>query len=95
MATRAEPAAPRKGTTSDLFYVTYDDRRADRLHRPAKGSSAKRAATTVRRNLPELTQLPSRKTPAAVFMGVTTDGKKALMLVSSNVHGRSSATPTA
>ena len=40
---------------------------------------------TVRRNLPELTMLPSRDTPAAIYMGSTKDGKKALMLVSSNV----------
>jgi hypothetical protein len=41
--------------------------------------------TTVRRNLPELTMLPSRDTPAAIYMGSTRDGKKALMLISSNV----------
>lgn len=40
----------------------------------------------VRRNLPELTMLPSRKAPAAVYMGSTKDGKKALMLISSNVN---------
>jgi hypothetical protein len=39
----------------------------------------------VRRNLPELTMLPSRSTPAATFMGVSRDGKKALMVVSSDV----------
>ncbi len=41
---------------------------------------------TARRNLPELTMLPSRETPAIVYMGSTKDGKKALMLVSSNVE---------
>jgi hypothetical protein len=39
----------------------------------------------VRRNLPELTMLPSRETPAFVFMGATKDGKKALMVVSPDV----------
>jgi hypothetical protein len=39
----------------------------------------------VRHNLPELTMLPSRQTPALVYMGSTKDGKKALMLVSSDV----------
>ena len=39
----------------------------------------------VRHNLPELTMLPSRETPALVYMGSTKDGKKALMLVSSDV----------
>ncbi len=40
----------------------------------------------VQRGLPELTMLPSRKVPAAVFMGTTSDGKKALLLVSSDVE---------
>jgi hypothetical protein len=40
----------------------------------------------VRRNLPELTMLPSREIPAIVYMGSTKDGKKALMMVSSNVE---------
>lgn len=40
----------------------------------------------VRRNLPELTMLPSRETPALIYMGSTKDGKKALMMVSSNVE---------
>lgn len=43
-------------------------------------------ASTTRRNLPELTMLPSRDTPAAVYMGSTKDGKKALMLISSDVQ---------
>ncbi|MBS1884959.1 MAG: hypothetical protein JSS97_18580, partial [Actinobacteria bacterium] len=48
---------------------------------------AKRAKpqAKVRRNLPELTMLPARKTPAATFMGLSNDGKKALFLVSSDV----------
>lgn len=41
---------------------------------------------TVRHDLPELTMLPSRETPAAIFMGVTKDRKKALMLISSDVQ---------
>lgn len=40
----------------------------------------------VRRNLPELTMLPSRETPALIYMGSTKDGEKALMMVSSNVE---------
>lgn len=40
----------------------------------------------VRRNLPELTMLPARKTPAVIYMGSTRDGKKALLLISSNVQ---------
>ncbi|HSS32878.1 MAG TPA: hypothetical protein VLL27_06310 [Solirubrobacterales bacterium] len=40
---------------------------------------------TVRHNLPELTMLPSREQPAIVYMGSTRDGKKALVVVSSDV----------
>jgi hypothetical protein len=39
----------------------------------------------VRRDLPELTMLPARSAPAATFMGISNDGKKALFLVSSDV----------
>jgi len=39
----------------------------------------------VRRNLPELTMLPARGIPAATYIGLTNDGKKALFVVSSDV----------
>ncbi len=39
----------------------------------------------VRRNLPELTMLPARQSPAATYMGLSNDGKKALFVVSSDV----------
>jgi hypothetical protein len=39
----------------------------------------------VRRDLPPLTMLPSRSVPALTYMGPSRDGKKALMLVSSDV----------
>jgi len=51
-----------------------------------EGGSGEAKQTKVRRNLPELTMLPSRETPAAIYMGSTKDGKKALMLISSNVE---------
>ncbi len=44
------------------------------------------STAVVRRNLPELTMLPGRQTPAIVFMGVSADAKKAMMLVSSDVQ---------
>lgn len=50
------------------------------------GDSPDESMTTVRRNLPELTMLPGRSTPAVVFMGVSADTKKAMMLVSSDVQ---------
>ncbi len=40
----------------------------------------------VRRNLPLLTKLPSKKTPAVIFMGTSADGKNAIVLISSNVR---------
>lgn len=46
---------------------------------------SKDSEPTVRHNLPELTMLPSRETPAIVYMGSTKDGKKALFVVSSDV----------
>jgi len=50
------------------------------------GAKAKRTPKAqVRRNLPELTMLPARDTPAVAFMGTSRDGKKALFLVSSDV----------
>ncbi|HEY2714886.1 MAG TPA: hypothetical protein VGI73_01545 [Solirubrobacterales bacterium] len=51
----------------------------------AEKESGNEPKSSVRHNLPELTMLPSRKTPALTYMGSTKDGKKALMLVSSDV----------
>ncbi|HEV7769838.1 MAG TPA: hypothetical protein VGO66_04150 [Solirubrobacterales bacterium] len=44
-----------------------------------------KAEPYVRRDLPPLTMLPSRDVPALTYMGPSKDGKKALMLVSSDV----------
>lgn len=44
------------------------------------------STAVVRRDLPVLTMLPGRQTPAIVFMGVSADAKKAMMLVSSDVQ---------
>lgn len=49
-------------------------------------AAASKAEPTVRRRIAELTMLPSRETPVAVFMGASSDGKKALLLVSSDVQ---------
>lgn len=53
----------------------------------ASTSAANDSNVTVRRNLPELTVLPSREAPAAIYMGVTKDSKKALMMISDKVQG--------
>jgi hypothetical protein len=50
------------------------------------GGSGNQKKSTVRRNLPALTMLPSRETPAIVYMGATRDGDKAVMTVSSDVQ---------
>ena len=50
-----------------------------------EASTTSKPEVTVRRNLPELTTLPNRKVPAIIYMGSTRDGKKALMLISSDV----------
>jgi hypothetical protein len=52
----------------------------------SKGAASAKGGVRVRRGLPELTMLPDRKHPAAIFMGVSSDSKKALLLVSSDVR---------
>lgn len=74
-----EPSDEGNGAPGELTYYSYAiDVRI------SGGSEGKKA--TVRRNLPELTMLPSRETPAIVYMGSTRDGKKAVMTVSSDVE---------
>jgi hypothetical protein len=71
--------------THKLTYYSYAiDVRVSGGGSQESGDSG-RSKTTVRRNLPELTMLPSRETPAIIYMGSTKDGKKALMLISSDV----------
>ena len=72
-------------TTVETKFVSYEiDVRIVNGGSPNAGTKQRRKAT-VRRNLPELTMLPSRSTPAATFMGVTADRRKVLLLVSSDV----------
>src|SRR4029077_2180820 len=49
-----------------------------------KAQRAKPKAKTLR-NLPELTMLPNRQTPAATYIGLSNDGKKALFVISSDI----------
>jgi hypothetical protein len=51
----------------------------------SSGGKSSDAEPSVRKNLAPLTMLPSRETPALTYMGPSRDGKKALMVVSSNV----------
>jgi hypothetical protein len=72
----------------NLTYFSYaiDVRVVTGSAQDSGSSSNSSGNSSVRRNLPELTMLPSRDTPAAVYMGSTKDGKKALMLISSDVQ---------
>ncbi len=65
-------------TQSDLVHYSYA------IDVRITGGTGKKK-TTVRKNLPGLTMLPSRETPAIVYMGSTKDGKKAVMTISSDV----------
>ncbi len=95
----SEPSAPSSAAPSEnsgeptpgpgnLTYFSYAiDVRVVTGGAQSSGSGGDSSGnSTVRRNLPELTMLPSRDAPAAVYMGSTKDGKKALMLISSNVQ---------
>jgi hypothetical protein len=66
---------------------TIDVRIVTVSHESAEQKKAKKSKpqAQVRRNLPELTMLPARATPAATYIGLTNDGKKALFVVSSDV----------
>ncbi len=93
-APSAEPVPPPEGDpTPDPGKLTYFSYAIDvRVvsQGPQAGSSATASAkpkATVRRDLPPLTMLPSREAPAAVYMGVTKDHGKALLMISSDVRG--------
>lgn len=72
----------------NLTYYSYaiDVRVVTGSAQSDSSSNSSSGQSTVRRNLPELTMLPSRETPATIYMGSTKDGKKALMLISSDVQ---------
>jgi hypothetical protein len=79
-------AEPTSGPGNITYFSYAIDVRVVTGSSQAGGSGDSSGNSTVRRNLPELTMLPSRDTPAAVYMGSTKDGKKALMLISSDVQ---------
>lgn len=85
----ATPSAPEGHPgPGDLTYFSYaiDVRVVTGGSQQAEAAPEPRQPAEVRHNLPELTMLPSRQTPAAIYMGATKDGKKALLLISSNVQ---------
>jgi hypothetical protein len=86
--TEASGAESSTGTTRPQYASQAIDVRIVSVPSSAVDSGPKRAKpkAQVRRDLPELTMLPARATPAVTFMGVSKDGKKALLLVSSDVE---------
>ena len=73
-------------TTSHPTYFSYAiDVRVISGGPQTGAASPSKSKPLMRRNLPELTALPSRREPAAIFMGVTQDGKKALLTLSSDI----------
>jgi hypothetical protein len=76
-------SAPGNGGSPSKSKLTYFSTAID--VRVTSGSGEEKT-TKVRKNLPELTMLPSRETPAIVFMGATKDSKKAVMTISSDVQ---------
>jgi hypothetical protein len=66
--------------TIDVRIVTVPHESTEQKKKKKSKSQAQ-----IRRNLPELTMLPARATPAATYIGLTNDGRKALFVVSSDV----------
>ena len=84
--TSASHQAGESTTTSHPTYFSYAiDVRVISGGPQTGAASPSKSKPLMRRNLPELTALPSRKEPAAIFMGVTQDGKKALLTLSSDI----------
>jgi hypothetical protein len=69
------------------YYSFAIDVRIVPVNSGAGASTSEAKKPSVRRNLPELTMLPSREEPALTFMDVSKDEKKVLMLVSDKVTG--------
>lgn len=95
-SSESTPATAENGSTTsnetsvvhlETKYFSYDiDVRIVDTTPGADASAASRREPTVRRNLPTLTKLPWKKMPAAVYMGASSDGKRAILLISSNVQ---------
>jgi hypothetical protein len=87
-STEGTPAETTSGSeTSEAKYASNSiDVRIVSVPTDGAAKSSGKTKPQVRRNVPELTMLPSRDTPAATFMGTSSNGKKALLLVSSDVE---------
>jgi hypothetical protein len=83
-STSQTESGPTTVTSHHLVYFSYAiDARIVSL---GTQKDAGKGKSQVRDDMPELTKLPSRKTPAVIFFGVSKDGNKALLLLSSNVE---------
>jgi hypothetical protein len=80
-------SSPESTTGSGKTKVTYFTYAIDVRVVPVSAGDGKpsKAEATARRDLPPLVTLPSRDTPALTYIGPSRDGKKAMMLVSSDV----------
>lgn len=76
------PSKPRQAKPKVVYSSIAIDVRVTPVATAGKRSKAESA---VRRDLPPLTMLPSREIPALTYTGPSRDGKKALMVVSSEV----------
>jgi hypothetical protein len=79
--------APSGGQSSTEPEVTFFSYAIDVRVTPVSAGDGKpsEAKPTVRHDLPPLVMLPSRDTPALTYIGPSRDGKKAMMMVSSDV----------
>ncbi len=84
MANRAALPPTEATTNTKVTFFTYA---IDVKVTPLSAGDGKpsKAEPTVRHDLPPLVMLPSRDTPALTYVGPSRDGKKAIMLVSSDV----------
>jgi hypothetical protein len=80
-----ESSSSRPGPTKTRYANDSIDVRIVAVPGQSPQAAKKKPQAEVRRNLPELTMLPNRSTPAATFMGLSRDGKKVLLVVSSDV----------
>lgn len=93
----SSPATPSEPGDTKVRYFTYaiDVRVVSVSHGKSKegGDESAQSANQseskplTKRNLPPLTMLPGRKTPALTYISPSKDGKKAVMLVSDDVTG--------
>jgi hypothetical protein len=85
-ATPAETTSEGSETSEAKYASNSIDVRIVSVPTDGAAKSSGKTKPQVRRNVPELTMLPSRDTPAATFMGTSSNGKKALLVVSSDVE---------